>query len=357
MGFLDQAKYLKARVNKSMSKNIFYTKSFKWLPSKVYAEKFDAKWHRVYEKITIEHLPPTFYGSGVANLQGKLDNEFPETGLLELESALLFGQQGWIFSKEGYFLPDHSWYSQHVTEITKVKSLPRPKYWKSSTKYLGGICLTLCSDFAVKSYAHFLLDCISRLHLFRQAGFKVSDIDYFFCPKPPSRTAQNLFSQLGIPDDKCIWADNNKQRMLRAEKLLAPTFPGTRRNYPEWLPTFLKNEFLSELPFKGRRLYISRTGCRRNVINEEAIERILSKYDFEIYNPIEHEDQPLDFAEAAVVVAPHGGGLSNLAFCQQGTKILELIPSDHIHPYYYTLSNLLVSSIAVWFVVVHMREV
>ncbi len=329
MKILNLARSLKKRVKEIIS----YKKPSKWLSSPLYAERFNAKWHKVYEKVPTEHLPPTFYGSCVTDLQRRLDSEFPEMGVLELECAYLYGQQGWVFSKEGYFLPDHSWYSQHVEEIKRI-----PRYLKID-KYLKGNCLTLASDFAVENYAHFLLDCIARLELLKKAGFRISEIDYFFCPKPPSRTAQLIFDKLGIPNDKCIWADDNWDRIVSTEKLLAPTFPGVRRNYPRWVPAFLKSELLCELPSNKRRLYISRTGCRRNVVNEEAIEFILRKYNFEIYNPAEHENQPFDFAEAAIVVGPHGGGLSNLAFCRQGTKVLELIPSDHIYPYYYTLSN------------------
>jgi hypothetical protein len=31
--------------------------------------------------------------------------------------------------------------------------------------------------------------------------------------------------------------------------------------------------------------------------------------------------------------------LTNIVFCPQGAKVLELLPSDHIHPYYYTLAD------------------
>lgn len=330
MKIINFTRHLKARVKKCIT----YKSPSKWLSSVQYAKKFDANWYKVYEKVPVENFPPTFYGSTLADLQRRLDSEFPEAGVLELERAYLYGQQGWIFSKEGYFLPDHSWYSQHVDEIKHI-----PRYLKID-KYLKGTCLTLASDFATGSYAHFLLDCISRLELFKKAGFRISDVDYFFCPKPPSTTAQHFLAALEIPNDKCIWADDNHQKIVHFEKLLAPTFPGIRRNYPKWVPEFLRSELLcEEVPSNKRRLYISRTGCRRNVVNEEAIEFILRKYDFEIYNPVEHENQPFDFAESAIIVGPHGGGLSNLAFCQRGTKVLELIPTDHVYPYYYTISN------------------
>ena len=47
---------------------------------------------------------------------------------------------------------------------------------------------------------------------------------------------------------------------------------------------------------------------------------------------------PSRFAEAEVVIGAHGAALANLAFCQPGTKVFELMPSDHVFPHWYTLS-------------------
>ncbi|MGA7932142.1 MAG: glycosyltransferase family 61 protein [Kovacikia sp.] len=323
---------LSKRFADKVQNTLLFDRSPKWLTSPEYAKKFNAKWHKVYEQMPNKRPPVVYYGALMADLQRRLDPEFPEAGVLELTNALLYGEAGWIFSEEGYLLPDHSWYGQHVNEMKTVpRFLPRGRR-------LEGVCLSLASDFAVGSYGHFMLDCISRLELFNKAGFKLSDVDHIFCPKPPSKTAQRLFDQLGIPVSKCIWANGNKD-VVHTETLLAPSFPGTRRNYQKWLPAFIKRELLPSPPPPSRRLYISRAGCRRNVVNEEAITRILIQRGFEIYDPAQHTSQPYDFAESTIIVGPHGGGLTDLVFCQPGTKVIELIPTDHVYPYYYTLSD------------------
>ncbi len=303
----------------------------KWLASPEYADKFNAKWYSVYAAMPNTRTSPTYYGSLKIDLQTRLDPEFPEVGVLELSDALLLGRVGWVFSREGYLLPDHSWYCRHVNEMKVPKVLPRGRHLK-------GVCLSLASDHSVKSYGHFLMDCLSRLELFNQAGFKLADVDHIFCPRPYGKTAERLFAQLNIPASKCIWADQNLA--ISTETLLASSFPGTRRNYPKWVPAFLQRTFLSSPTTQShRRLYISRSGFKRNVLNEEAIKRILLQHNFEIYDPLQHINQPNDFAEAEIVVGPMGAGLSNLAFCRPGTRVLELIPSDHDYPYFYTLSE------------------
>lgn len=320
-------------IRQLIRQTVRFTRAPRWLPSPAYAAGFDAQWYQTDAARLNRRSPAMQYGPNRVDLQSRLDPEFPAAGVLVLQGALLYGQSGWLFSKEGYLLPDHSWYGRHVNEMTEI-----PRFLHRGDA-IAGVGLALASDFAVNSYGHFLLDCLSRLALFYQAGFTLADVDYLFCPKPPSKTAQRFFEQLGLAGRTCIWADDNRERVIRTETLIAPTFPGTRRNYPSWLPAFLQQKLLSSSPTPSRRLYISRAGCRRNVANEAAIVAILKKYNFEIYDPAQHANQPHDFAEAAIIVGPHGGGLADLAFCQPGTVVLELLPSDHLYPYYYTLAD------------------
>lgn len=301
-----------------------------WLPSDEFAKRRKADWYCVYPESSNTRPPPICYGALTADLQRRLDADVPQRGVLELPNALLFGEAGWVFSRDGHLLPDHSWYGRHVDEMRIPRRLPR-------ARRLKGVCLSLASDFSVGSYGHFLLDSISRLELFTKAGFHLTDVDCVFCPKPTSNNAQKILESLDIPMAKFVWADGSVA--IRPDTLLAPTFPGTRRNYSPWVPDFLKRAFLPSTPRPHRRLYVSRSGARRNVVNEEAVQRIVLQHGFEIYDPSRQTDTTRDFAEATVVVGPHGGGLTDLAFCQPGTKVLELIPTDHIYPYYYTLSD------------------
>jgi len=45
-------------------------------------------------------------------------------------------------------------------------------------------------------------------------------------------------------------------------------------------------------------------------------------------------------SSAEVVISPHGGGLTNLAFCRSGTKVIELFAPRYVYPCYWFLSNL-----------------
>lgn len=145
------------------------------------------------------------------------------------------------------------------------------------------------------------------------------------------------FSRLGVPAEKCIWltADTN----WTPERLLAPSFPGTKCHYPGWVPGYLKQAFGPSASARdaGRRLWIPRTG-RRSIANAEDVDQVMREHGFEAYDVARAANPAADFASASIVVSPHGGVLADLAFCKPGTTVLELLPTDHPAPYYYTLS-------------------
>ncbi len=302
----------------------------KWISSPDYAEKYSSTWHEVYRSHPNSRPKPNQYGSTQVDFEKQLDPVVPDRGVLRIEHALIYGRNGWIFSPEGHFMGDHSWFGNHVEDINGYpETLP-------SGRPVQGTCLTLASDYAVNGYGHFVVDSLCRLDLFFKAGYSFSDVSSIVCPKPIKGNAERLFSLLGIPKEKCIWSDNDEP--LQVDILLAPTFPGTRRNYPKWVSDYLKSSVLPRISTPSRRLYVSRSGYPRNPENENAVHQILHKYGFEIYNPTRHINSHQDFSEAEIVVGVSGSGLTGLAFCQTNTKVLELIPSDHVFPYYYTLS-------------------
>jgi hypothetical protein len=93
---------------------------------------------------------------------------------------------------------------------------------------------------------------------------------------------------------------------------------------------------------KVNRIYVSRRNSTRTPENESEIEQILTSLGFQILNcsQLSLHDQFNAFHNAEIVIGPHGAGLTNLMFCQKGTKVIELIPSAFHNPCYEHLSSL-----------------
>ena len=297
------------------------------LRSREYAKSFAGRWHQVHARTAARRPPPIGYGPLAADFERLLDPEFPELGVLELVEAFLVGPDGWVVSREGHLLPDHNWYGRHVDEMP----IPRRPF---KVVRLGGTCLSLASDSAGTNYGHFLLDGLCRFDLFQRAGFSIGGVDHVFCAVP-SANAWRLLERLGIPRAKCFTAAPDTA--VQADLVLAPSFPGTRRSYPRWVAQFLRGALLSRPVRPRRRLYIPRATTRK-IVNEEELLPVVAAHGFEVFDPLAHAWPPGHFAEASIVVGAHGAGLADLAFCQPGSRVLELIPSDHISPYWYTLA-------------------
>jgi capsular polysaccharide biosynthesis protein len=91
---------------------------------------------------------------------------------------------------------------------------------------------------------------------------------------------------------------------------------------------------------KGVKLYIERgKSKRRRIPDETRIIEWLKTKSFEIIDcgEMSVKDQAATFAHAELIIAPHGGALTNLMFCREGTKVVELLSSKYPNPCYRNL--------------------
>jgi capsular polysaccharide biosynthesis protein len=51
------------------------------------------------------------------------------------------------------------------------------------------------------------------------------------------------------------------------------------------------------------------------------------------------DEQIRIFQEAEFVIATHGAALSNLAFCHEGTKVIEMSPDSEFRPFFWQIAE------------------
>ena len=73
---------------------------------------------------------------------------------------------------------------------------------------------------------------------------------------------------------------------------------------------------------------------KRNLVNEREVFGFLQKEGFERYEltRLSVKDQIRLFSSASFVIGPHGAGIGNIIFCQEGTKVLEIFDPGYVHP-------------------------
>jgi hypothetical protein len=135
-----------------------------------------------------------------------------------------------------------------------------------------------------------------------------------------------LAAPIGLPQDEAFIA----KRV--AVSVLEPHTPGVAHTLDGMaaLTTLAEKLSGSHAGVAKRRIYISRNDAKaRRVANEEDLAPVLADLGFEVHilKGMPLAEQVRLFQEAEIVTGPHGAGLTNIAWCRPGTKIVEFFPS------------------------------
>lgn len=258
----------------------------------------------------------------------------PSLGVFTLTNAQHCLSGGNVLNAQGKILKQNSFYA--ATSQYRFLAI-HPKGLKK--RDLAGASLSLCSEFSDNNYCHFLLDCIGRLAIFTQVYPGILDeVEHILLPGAASKWKEYLVEQFSIPIHKVIWLGQNDA--FNCERLFVASYPNLLQSYWPWLINFLKNNAKScvETAQPHRRLFLTRGRGLRKLANEENLFELLRPLGFEKYQAEHSADQIKDFTEAECVISPHGAGLTNITFMKNNTKVLELLPSDHRHRYFYSLA-------------------
>ncbi len=176
-------------------------------------------------------------------------------------------------------------------------------------------------------YYHWIFDILPRMV---KALEHAPDVDRIYLQRK-SRFQDLTLDLLGIDPSRIV--NTEDVPWISADNLIVPCHQiMTGHHHPRWVTDWIRSAFLphAEREGEGRRIYVSRSIARnRRVKNEDEIYGMLKARGFEFVHAekLSFQQQIGMFAEAEAVVAPHGAGLTNLAFCAPGTKVIELFPS------------------------------
>ncbi len=92
-----------------------------------------------------------------------------------------------------------------------------------------------------------------------------------------------------------------------------------------------------------RRIFVSRRGTTRDLINLPEVERELSADGWEVLDPgtLSFREQVETFREARVIAGVHGAGMSNLLWAPAGVRVIELMPDTFRNGCYEAISRVI----------------
>lgn len=188
------------------------------------------------------------------------------------------------------------------------------------------------------NFYHFSLECLAKLFVLKD----YLPTSIVIMPKQLSKFHREWLDILGIKDVSYI--DENE--IISSLKVISCNFPNRDLNYHHQILIGLKEWILSKVKIQpisiSPKILIGRPqGSKRNLSNIEEVKSALAKKG---YTYIEMENYSLIeqisiFYQSTNIVAVHGAALTNLLFCQQGTKIIDLMHEKYNVLCFYKLSK------------------
>ena len=252
-----------------------------------------------------------------------------------------------VMTPDGYLLGDLSryylWFLPNCPDQQKknhilyqLDSLP------PVTKLDGKVALL--SGLSGHVYYHWMFDILPRLELISKSGISLDTIDWFVVNNIEKDFQTETLDHLGIPLNKIILSDRDS--LIQAKELIVPSFPGYQDWVPEGTINFLRQTFLAKINLDNReypqKIYISRSrSSSRHVINEKEVIEQLTPLGFQtvFLEEMSLTEQIALFANAKVIISPHGSSLTNLVFCSADTIVIELFSPHYIRTYYWIIAQ------------------
>lgn len=209
----------------------------------------------------------------------------------------------------------------------------------SFIKKFPGTVLNLSQGGSGNNYFHFIFDIIPKIYI-SQKNIK-EKISFYYVSRP-QKWQIKIFEILGISKKKLI--DSSKYKHISADKIICIDHPWYKKGYiqnevkkiPKWVILINRKIFLNKSKkFNSfKKVFLDRSTSRFNhckIFNQGSLNDWLKKNRFGIYKPerLSQEKQIYLFRNSSIILGAHGAALTNIIFCKPGTKIIEIIPSDH----------------------------
>lgn len=183
---------------------------------------------------------------------------------------------------------------------------------------------------------HWLLDALPRIEIARRYT-KYNPIALVRARLTPY--AKTSLRKIGVK-----WYALGRNEAVRPRSLIVPSMPANSGSSPAFAVQFLRENFLvsqtDNCQKSSERIFVVRKATRR-VLNEDKITPTLDRFGIRkfVLEELSFEEQIRLFQSAELVVAPHGAGLANLVFCQEGAHVIEFFSPNYVNVCFWELAN------------------
>jgi hypothetical protein len=190
-------------------------------------------------------------------------------------------------------------------------------------------------------YYHVVVDVLSTLTIYTRLGLTCPIV----VPGPVSDLQRELIHASGVGEETPILtAQEVRGRTIRLA--VCPAFGATGVMLREWsrnATSALTGPAGGDDP--DEVVYVSRRFAKRRPLENEAEleEALRTRVDARIVHleQLSLAEQAKALQRAAVIVGPHGAGLTNMLFARPGRHVIELLPEGYSVPTYAALARAL----------------
>jgi hypothetical protein len=256
------------------------------------------------------------------------------------------------YLKDNYILSEPSYqYRNSKNENIRKNFIFKLGINRFKKKYKGKIVSIISGGAAKNNYAHWIFDSIARLLLIEKILKKVH-FDYLYVPSYKHHYQKEIIKYLKIPIKKII--SSEKEKYIEGTEIICTTHPFAHRFDKISKPIFnkVRNKFINYSRLSKiksyNKIYIERDYSNYNfktnlikykdhriLLNNQEVRTYLLKKGFKSLklNTLSFADQIKIFSKAKIIISMFGAELTNLVFCQKGTKVIELKNNNKLNDY------------------------
>ncbi|MFC7058800.1 glycosyltransferase family 61 protein [Halovenus salina] len=234
---------------------------------------------------------------------------------------------------------------QTLNFINSLSNTPKRIIGKNNTKQEIDVACLLHHSW-VDGYFHWIAETITRLEGVKEYEERTNSSPKLILGPNLNDFQRETLNLLGYSDNDLIqWTS----AYGKVKKLVIPTL--RREINPKipspfayhWIREQLRNKCMEHVNTSkfSNRVYISRDDAEeRRVVNESEVMKTLNGYGFEKYilsNMCVAEIIAL-FAQADVIVGPHGAGLTDIIYTED-VAVIEFHPEDRLNGVYFMITE------------------
>ena len=197
---------------------------------------------------------------------------------------------------------------------------------------------------AWRNYGHWMPECLPKLFAFSLLRRRFRDLKVVLPPLDPASAQQRTLDLLGIGPEAVLTVAPNEVTGF-AQAIILP-------NFNIWSVAPFVSQAAERLigavpaapagaPPRAERLFVHRNVKARSLANFAEVQALVERLGFTIHSfeGTDLADQIATMQAARFVVSEHGAGTTNILFCREGARVLELFNPFCVQPAFWSIAS------------------